>query len=240
MKTSIAQTRNIRELLILFQYLDGRNPQVPGIGLLIGEAGIGKTTAVTYLKNYVNPAVVTASSLWTPYQMLCDIARELGEVPSGGAAALQNSLVEKFRVTKRGLVLDECEERLFLTGRKYVQMVDILRDLHDRANMPLIFVGYQKMLGTVSRFPQLEGRVSRSLEFQRLDVADTELFVQALHPTLILSKSFLELLHRRTDGRPRQTVTSLEAIAEVAKVEGWGEVTPALWGDRVLFQGDRG
>jgi DNA transposition AAA+ family ATPase len=235
----IARTRNIRELTKLYQALEGRSKNVPGIGLVVGEAGIGKTTSVTWLQNQTNCVVVECSSLWTPYSMLSDIADDLGVANGGGAQRLLNRLVERFAATRRGLVLDEAEERLFLPGRKHLQMVDVLRSIHDRTGVPLVFVGYQKMLRTVTAFPQLEGRVSQSCEFERLDFEDTKLFVEAIVPGLTLTPDLQRVLFTSTQGRPRQTITAVENLRNEAAANQWEVVGVAEWGDRKFFPGDK-
>lgn len=235
----IAKTRNIVEFLKLYQALEGRNPIVPGIGLLVGEAGIGKTTAISWLQNQTNCIVVECSPVWTPYTMLSDIAFELGEPTSGGAQAVMNRVVERFKTSGKGLVLDETDDRLFVSGRKYHQMVDLLRAIHDRTRNPLVFCGYKNMRTTIARFPQLDGRVSQMVDFERLDIDDTKLFVKAICPELNLSADLLTLLFKATEGRPRQTVTAVEQIRVIAAGETWKEVTADLWGDRRFFPGDR-
>jgi DNA transposition AAA+ family ATPase len=235
----IAKTRNIVEFLKLYQALEGRNPNVPGIGLLVGEAGIGKTTSISWLQNQTNCIVVECSPVWTPYAMLADIAFELGEPTTGGAQAVMNRIVERFKTSGKGLILDETDDRLFVSGRKYHQMVDLLRAIHDRTKNPLVFCGYRKMEVTIARFPQLDGRVSQLVRFERLDLDDTELFVRAICPELKLSADLLTGLFKATEGRPRQTVTAVEHIRAAAASEGWKEVTASLWGDRKFFPGDR-
>jgi hypothetical protein len=235
----IAKTSNVSNLFKMYQSLDGRSRNVPGIGLLSGDAGLGKTTAVAWLQNKTNCLVIECSPVWTPYGLLRDIATELGESPTGGAAALLGRVVDRLKMSRRGLVLDETDERLFLPGRKYLQMVDLVRAIHDRTGVPVIFVGYKQMLQTVSRFPQLDGRVTQIVEFETLTVADTKLFAAAVSPGLKLADCLIELLFACTGGRPRQTVTALEAIQIVQKSEGWPEVTAVGWGDRKFFPGDR-
>jgi AAA domain len=235
----IAKTRNIIEFLKLYQALEGRNPNVPGIGLLVGEAGIGKTTAISWLQNQTNCIVVECSPVWTPYTMLSDIAFELGEPTTGGAQAVMNRVVERFKTSGKGLVLDETDDRLFVSGRKYHQMVDLLRAIHDRTRNPLVFCGYRNMEVTIARFPQLDGRVSQLVRFERLDLDDTELFVRAICPELKLAADLLPVLFKAAEGRPRQTVTAVEHMRTVAAGEGWKEVTAAAWGDRKFFPGDR-
>jgi hypothetical protein len=235
----IAKTDNVSNLFKMYQALDGRSRNVPGIGLLAGEAGIGKTTAITWLQNRTKSIVLECSPVWTPYGMLSDLCRELGEGSGGGASAALNRIVERLRIQGRGLVLDECDDRLFMPGRKYFEMVDLLRAIHDRTGVPLIFVGYQRMRQTVARFPQLEGRVSQEVDFHRLTISDTRLFAEALHPHLKLADCLIKRLFKSTEGRPRQTVTALELINSVSAGERWAEVTAEVWGDRKFFPGDR-
>ncbi|NCJ05175.1 AAA family ATPase [Synechococcales cyanobacterium C] len=234
----IARTRSVQGLLKIYQSLDGRSRHVPGIGLVLGEAGIGKTTAVTWLRNQCNCLIIECNPLWTPHSMLGDIAAELGESTGGGSTALLNRLVAKLRLTGRGLVLDECDDRLFASGRKYHQMIDCLRALHDRTGVPLIFVGYLQARRTISLFPQLQGRVTQEIEFERLDLEDTQKFIDCLSDCQIES-DLLEEMFISTQGRPRQTVTAIENINALAREQQWESVSAEKWGAQPFFPGDR-
>src|SRR5699024_11974997 len=61
---------------------------MPGMGLVHGETGTGKTTALTWLRNrpHVNAVYVRALALWTPSDIGREACREAEYVCQSGEA----------------------------------------------------------------------------------------------------------------------------------------------------------
>lgn len=234
----IANTSNVQKMLILYQKLDSGKDHVPKMGLVLGEPGIGKTTAVTYLQQRTNCLVIECSPLWTKHSMLRAIAEEFQLPPTGTSDALLGKLIQALLASGRGIVFDECDDRLFMPGQKHGAMLDTIRYLYDNTNVPFLFVGYKQSERVIRSFPQLEGRITQSAVFAAMDLRDTRRFVEQYAEVEIADELVAEM-HRATKGMPRQVVTAIEAINVKAKDQGWGALTLEQWGRDPFFPGDR-
>jgi hypothetical protein len=114
-KTTIAQTKNLVQISEAAEALASRTPGLPGIGLVWGMTGAGKTTAACWLRDRVNAIFVRAYATWTPSAMLGAICLEAGLPRRGSCAAMVEAIV----------------------GR----LVETLRDIHDVSFQPLILIG---------------------------------------------------------------------------------------------------
>jgi hypothetical protein len=238
MNQSIAKTKNLTMLLELYQSLDGARSHVEKMGLVLGEPGIGKTTAATFLQNQTNCLLITCLPIWTNRSMLQAIALELGESGTGSAAAIFDRCASKLRITRRGIVFDETDERLFQNEKRHIAMVDTIRALYDQAKTPFVFIGYNQTRSIINGFPQLDGRISQQANFQRLDDADTRRFLD-LFAQFTPKACLFSALMQATEGRPRQTVTAIENLNNKAAELGLSELSVEDWGNAPLFPGDR-
>jgi ABC-type uncharacterized transport system YnjBCD ATPase subunit len=78
MRNAIARVSNIVLLANATDALIQRAPGLPGIGLIHGPSGYGKSTAIAWLRNFVNGVHIRAWPTWTPTAMLSMIIKELG------------------------------------------------------------------------------------------------------------------------------------------------------------------
>jgi DNA transposition AAA+ family ATPase len=237
-KMQIARSKNVLSLLKLYQSLDGSPAHVPRMGLVLGSPGAGKTTAVTFLANQTNCAVVECSPCWTLSSMLRSIAHELSMPDARSNQEFLELIAKQLRQTRRGIVFDETDERLFQGGAKHRVLIDAVRALYDRSNVPFIFVGYQETARTIRALPQLEGRISQQADFQPLDLQDTQKFIE-LYKRVVFAPELVEALHAATQGRPRQTVTAIEAVNNAARERGLAEINLEQWGREPFFPGDK-
>lgn len=112
------------------------------MGLFYGLFGLGKTITLEKLAAENNSALVRTLGGWTPKAMLVDICYELGIDDTGSTAVLQHRVIETLIESPRPLIIDEIDT--ILTGHKTELL--ILRDIHDKAAVPLIFTGMEQCL----------------------------------------------------------------------------------------------
>lgn len=237
-KQSIAITKNIKRFSAAFGDLAGRSDRVPGLGLVTGQAGTGKTTATTYVCNTQNAVYVTATPFWTSNSMLAKILAELGINPGGATnARMHDLIIERLRMTNRAVLVDEADHLFDNSDRR--RLVEGLRSLHDHSNVPIVLIGMEHIRSKLHRYPQLSGRISRSVDFSNLDPEDTRLVLDAICDVQV-DVELAELVCARTKGSLRLVIVAAETVESEALAQGWETVTPRLWGNRALFPGDRG
>ena len=209
-----------------------RSPGMPGMGLVAGETGYGKTTAITWISNRVNAVYVRALAAWTPASMFRSILRELGRDSRGSCADMMENIVEALAMSGRPLFLDEAD---YVVDSK--RMTESLRDIHDMSTSPVILVGMGGIAQRLSHRKQLTGRVMQEVKFAALDLDDAGRIAAELSE-IELAPDLLEHLHRESAGSTRLVCVGLARIEQIARARGLGKISLSEWGKRPLFTGD--
>lgn len=235
MKNRLAPVKNVAALQAAYESLETRDPGVPGMGLVHGETGAGKTTAITWLMNRVNAIYVRANATWTPSSMLGKVMNELGaEEMLGRSAAMVDHIVQTMAVDGRPLFVDEAD---YLLGN--LKMLETLRDIHDISGMPVVLVGMAGIAKRLASRKQLLGRISQWVEFNACDQEDAAILARTVCEVGV-DAELLAKLHSESRGSMRLMVVGLSRIESLARGNGWTTVTAEQWGTRQLFLAGRG
>lgn len=231
MRSKVAPTKNVAALQLAFEALATREPGIPGMGLVHGYTGAGKTTAVTWMVNRTRGVYVRANSSWTPTAMLGRIMRELGAEQMHRRAAMLDFIVARMSEMQRPLFVDEAD---YLVGNS--AMLDTLRDIHDMSLMPVLLVGMSGIERKITHRAQLARRISHWVEFLPSDLDDARTLAETVSEVR-LDDELLERVHRESKGSIGLMVVGLARIESMAKANGWSTVTGDQWGTRRLFLG---
>lgn len=234
MKDKIVLVKNLHKLAKLGESLKVRGQRAPGIGVVFGDTGVGKTTGLTWYGVRKERAVyVRALQLWTPSVMLHAIASELDVEPSRNLADTVNLIVGELARTGPMIIVDEAD---YVVDQK--RLINTLRDLHDLSTMPVILVGmgdFVRKINTRSDQRQFTGRVAFEVEFTPLDFDDTRLLAtELLEDRIEADEDLLKKLHDVCEGSTRLVYVGLQRIEDYAKSKGVRKVTLKEWGERPL------
>lgn len=229
MRNKLAIMKNVVRLRTAYESLAQRDHGVPGMGLVHGFTGAGKTTAIAWLVNQSQGIYVRAASTWTPASMLGDIMAELGLAPIHRNSAAMKVVAERISDQARPLFVDE-SDYLFSNGK----MLDSLRDIHDVSGSPVILVGMEGIEARLASRKQLARRISQWVEFLPADIADARVLAQAVCE-IDLKDDLLAELHEQTNGSVGLMVVGMSRIEALAKANSWSGVDLDLWGNRQFF-----
>lgn len=214
MRNAIAQTSNLKRLLQAAHGLLYRSPSTPGIGLVSGPVGLGKTTAAKHICLLEAAVWVEALPDWTPVWMLGDLAVELGAERGWGTRINFERVIGALRERPRAIFIDEADR---LVDR--IRLAETLRAIHDQTQAPLVLIGMSKLPRVIQSLPQLSSRVAHWIEFGPCDLRD----VRTLATTLCeieLADDLLQRLHEETGGSARAIRVALERIERLARRRG--------------------
>lgn len=221
---AIVPVKNVTRLAEAGEALIHRNPGMPGMGLIHGHTGFGKTTAVTWYSQRCDAVSVRAKATWTPFVMMEDISRELDLAPRSRISHMVDAVVKEMTDRERPLFIDEFDYVVDST-----KMCDTVRDLHDLSDQPVIAIGMQDIAKKLKRREQFTGRIAQDVAFQPLDIEDAQLLVRKQCEVRVS----LDLLHHllaATRGSIRLTLVGLAKIEAKAKTAGLPEIGLAQWG----------
>lgn len=233
MRNKLAFTKGVESLSKTFESIAAREPGVPGMGLVYGYTGAGKTTAVSWLVGRAGGLYVRATSQWTPSTMLAALMHELGAAPLQRRQAMLAHIVQQLGAKRRPLFVDEADYLL-----RDGDMLEALRDVHDLTGVPVLLIGMEGIERRLVHRPQLARRISHWVEFRPSDLDDARTLVATVCE-VELDDELLARLHTEAKGSIGLMTVGLARIEAMAKANGWRRVTAEQWGERKLFLGNR-
>jgi len=230
MRNELAVVSNVTKLRAAYDSLAARGRGVPGMALVHGFTGAGKTTAIAWLVNQVQGLYVRAASTWTPASMLGEMLIELGLTPSHrGSAAMMKTVADRIAATGRALFVDEADY-LFSQSK----MLDSLRDIHDVSGSPVVLIGMEGIESRAAGRKQLARRISQWVEFLPADREDTRTLAHTVCE-VELADDLLQELHEQTNGSVGLMVVGMARIESLAKANDWAVVDADIWEGRPFF-----
>lgn len=215
--------------------LVNRNPATPGLALVTGVTGAGKTTGLARAVATYGAAFLRADAVTTLSSLLDAICFAVGvDAAHSRNADKLNAIRAELVANPRPLFVDEADY-LARDGR----MLDTLRDIHDITGCAVVLVGMEGIPRQLTRHPQFARRIAQRIEFRPLDLDDARLVAKELCEVKV-EEALVERMHRQTKGSIGLMVVALTQFETLAKGFGWKAITAAQWGERAMFLGDKG
>jgi hypothetical protein len=150
------------------------------IGVVHGEAGLGKSFATAWSINHqpLPPFTFDFPARTSIKRITTVLLRKLTSVPHVGERyELADRLLEELAREPRLLVVDEAQ-------RLGHEAIEYLRWLHDDpdSRFALLFVGGNGCWELLQRYPMLRRRVYRRVEFKRFDLPAVQQVMPRYHP----------------------------------------------------------
>ena len=105
----IANINNLSLVSVAMERLVNRQDGLPGLGVLYGPSGFGKTTATVAVANETRAYYVQLRSAWSKKTLLEKICFEMGLPPARTAAGCLDVICEQLAASQRPLILDEAD-----------------------------------------------------------------------------------------------------------------------------------
>lgn len=225
--TSFAALKNVMIMMNMVQRLQDRGQHLPGIGVMHGFSGYGKTYAAIYASNKVSAVRVEIGDSWSKKTLLTAILRELGvQRPTGTIPMLAEAAI--MRLAEPGhppLIIDEAD-KLCDKG-----MIEIVRELHESAQVPVILIGEEALPAKLEASERTHNRVLEWAQALPCDLEDTRKLAGIFCRSLTLADDLLEAVCQQSQGRARRVVTNLDRIAH------WAVGVGATQIDRQIYTG---
>ncbi len=232
MKSKILPVKNVSRLKAAGDALIQRDPGMPGIGMIWGPTGYGKSTAAAWFVNQCHGVYIRALAQWSPKSMLTAVARELDFDSRGlNNGELVEHIVQRLAETGRPIFIDEAD---YVVERK--RLTDTLRDIHDLSTVPVILIGMHGIEKRIRSNPQFTGRVAQWVAFEGLDMEDTRMLADGLCEVEV-KDDLLEMLHAEASPKGaggagaevRRLVVGLGQIEHYARSRGRDVMALADW-----------
>lgn len=212
MKPVFVKTKNVKNFVSTLANLQNRAKGVPGMALVYGEPGLGKTQAALWwvANNQEDAIYVSATQSMTTKWLLEEIIRELGDSPFYRTSEIFEQIVRELIKRPKVIIVDEID---YLAHEK--STIEMLRDIHDRTHTPIVLIGMTYADKKLKRYRHLYDRLSEILQFQKFPFEDTKNLINELSE-IKFDNSAIEYM-QNCDNRFRQIVKIIDKAESFAK-----------------------
>ena len=218
MRKIFVKTTNVKSFIGLVENLLNKPKNIPKMGLVYGEPGLGKSQTALWLACKYNAIYLRATNLMTGRWLLEEIAKEMDEIPKYLTSGNFNLIVQKLKQKPQLIIVDEID---YLMNN--LKTIEILRDIHDETNCPIIFVGMGLSHKKLERYKHLFDRFSEIVKFETFSINDLKQIFEQLSE-IPFTPDAIEFIHKKYN-RFRQIVQLINRLEIVAKDNNLEEIT---------------
>lgn len=221
MKKVFVKTNNVKRFITMMNNLQNRAEGVPGMGLVYGEPGLGKSQAINWWAFKNDAILVRCTQLMTAKWLLTEILDYMSEIKPYSISDCFNEVIRNLLVNPRVLIVDEID---YLTIDS--RTVETLRDIHDKTNVPVILVGMTNANSRLKKFSHLYDRLSEIVKFEKFSKNDIKTIVKELSE-IEMTDCAIKYIYSNLN-RFRQIVKVINKAEILAKANGLSSIDEIL------------
>ena len=218
MRKIFVKTTNVKNFIGLVENLLKKPKNIPKMGLIYGEPGLGKSQTALWLACKYDAIYLRATNLMTGRWLLEEIAKEMDEIPRYLTSDNFNLIVQKLKQKPQLIIVDEID---YLMNN--LKTIEILRDIHDKTECPIVFVGMSLVHKKLERYKHLFDRFSEIVKFETFSVNDLKQIFEQLSE-ITVNIDAIEFIHKKYN-RFRQIVQLINQLEIIAKENNLEEIT---------------
>ena len=217
MNRIFVKTTNVKNFIGLVENLLNKPKNIPKMGLIYGEPGLGKSQTALWLACKYDAIYLRATNLMTGRWLLEEIAKEMDEIPRYLTSDNFNLIVQKLKQKPQLIIVDEID---YLMNN--LKTIEILRDIHDKTDCPIIFIGMGLAHKKLEKYKHLYDRFSEIVKFETFGVNDISQIINQLAEIKFTTDS-IEYIHKKYN-RFRQIVQLINQLEIIAKDNNLTEI----------------
>lgn len=228
MKQVFVKTQNVKNFIAIMDKLQNRPQGVPGMALVYGEPGLGKTQTAVWWAVHNNAVFIRSTNLMSGRWLLEELVEELGEVPYYRSADLFKQVIRQLSEEPRPIIVDEID--YLISDSK---AIETLRDIYDKTNNPIIMMGMGLADKKLMRYRHLYDRFSEILKFDAFTQEDVSSIITHMAEVEITDKA-KKLIYSETN-RFRQIVRIIGKAEQIAQSNGLITVDEKVLGEILKY-----
>lgn len=205
----------------------------PGLVVMYGPSGWGKSVASAWIKARHRAYYVQADDFWTKKTMLVAIARAIGLAETKATTFdLANLIKEQLEKSQRLLIIDEFD---YVADKK---MVEAVRSLYEGSKAAILIVGEEALPHKLKQWERFHGRILDWFPAEPVGLADARQLAAQKCGGIQVADDLLTKLVDISKGSVRRVGNNLSSIYGEAMSQGWSSVDMETWGARKLQTGE--
>ena len=192
------------------------------MGLVYGEPGLGKTQAIKWWTFKNDAILIRCNQMMSSKWLLREILDYMSEIKPYTVSDSFDEVIKNLILKPRVLIVDEVD---YLTMEK-VKLIEILRDIHDKTNIPVVLVGMTSANSRLKKFSHLYDRLSEIVKFERFSKADIKTIINELSE-IEMTDCAIKYIYSNYN-RFRQIVKVINKAETVAKANGLSSIDEIL------------
>ena len=217
MNKTFVKTTNVKNFIGLVENLQNKPKNIPKMGLVYGEPGLGKSQTALWLACKYDAIYLRATNLMTGRWLLEEMVKELDEIPRFLTSDNFNIVVKKLKQKPQVIFIDEID---YLVNN--YKTIETLRDIHDETGCPIIFIGMGLAHRKLERYKHLYDRFSEILKFETFGVDDLSQIIGKLSE-ITFTPDAIEYIHTKYN-RFRQIVQLINQMETFVKDNNLAEI----------------
>lgn len=221
---------------VTMEKLKDRHAGLPGLGVLYGPAGWGKSMSAGAMQMLYRAYYLQIRSAWTRKSLLEKILVEMGvAIPKGKATIphLLDLVCAQLSGSMRPLVLDEFDYCTRSDG-----LIEIVRDIYEGSRCPILLVGEELLPQKLASWERFHSRVLAWAPAQPVSINDAAKLAPLYCAGVSVTEDLLAHLVALSEGSVRRVCVNLSLIRNESLTIGEDVMSLVKWGGRELYTGE--
>jgi DNA transposition AAA+ family ATPase len=230
---NIAPLRNVLLLRRVMEHLVKRSENLPGIGAMYGQAGLGKSNACAAAASAFRAIYIEVRSHFTKKALLLAILTEMGVKPERTVSEMVDQICHELTLSRKPLILDEGDH---LIKRNLIELV---RDIYEGSKAAVLLVGEESFPRNLRRAS--ERFYDRVLEWQPAELADmgdARKLALLYSPDVAIKDDLLARIVEVSRGVARKIAVNVENVRQEGLKAGKRAIDLETWGTKQLYTGE--
>lgn len=223
---------NVGLLASAMERAQTRPSNLPGLIVMYGASGLGKTIGATFAANMYRGYYVECRYTWTKKTFLLAILKEMGLAPGRTLSEMVDAAADQLSRSARPLIIDDVQ---YLLDKA---VANILTDLYNASHGTIVLIGEERVPASLAKLERLHNRVLEWVPAQAATLEDLRTLVTASYPALQIEDDLLEDLRRSVHGCLRRISVNLYRLHSEAQAMCVDAIDLAKWGKRGWFTGE--
>lgn len=196
---------------------------LPGLVVMYGPTGLGKSVAAACAANQHRAYYVECRDTWTKKAFLLAVLREMAVTPAYTLSEMVDQVAEQISRSGRPLIVDDVQYLLQKSA------ANVLTDIYNASQGTLVLLGEEDVPSRMAKLDRLHNRVLEWVPAQVATLADVKRLAAASYPNLEIADDLLADLIKQVKGCLRRVAVNLYRVYSECSAQGVSKMDLASW-----------